>query len=136
MNLVRKNNRLPHLSGQQPKNINPFLNKYAKTALIIIASGLLWLSTACSVENLVDKLTDCDKDALFKDAVVEKTFYQNALDAYATDQSKTNCDEMKVSGNAYVKAVQKYIDCSGEGNAQIKQELNDAKNALAELNCN
>lgn len=112
------------------KNIN--------TKLVIIAIGLLFFSTACSVDKLIEKLDNCDTDALFKDAMVEKTFYQNAIDAYATDQSKDNCDELKVSGNAYVKAVQKYIDCGGDGNgsAKIKQELKDAKKALKDLNCN
>ena len=104
--------------------------------LVITALSLLFFSVACSVDKLIEKLDDCDENALFEDAMVEKAFYQNAVDAYASEQSKENCNELKVSGNAYVNAVQKYIDCSNEGKAQIKQELKDAKNALSEWNCN
>lgn len=111
--------------------------KNTKTIFVLALIGLLAFGSSCSVDKLIEKLDNCDTNALFKDAQVEKTFYQNALDAYATDQSKDNCDEVKVSGNDYIKAVQKYIDCGGDGNgsAKVKQELKDAKKALKDLNC-
>ena len=112
--------------------------KNLKTKLVITVLSLTFFCTACSVDKLIEKLDNCDTDALFKDALVEKTFYQNAIDAYATDPNTDNCNELKASGNDYVKSVQKYIDCGGDGNgsAKVKQELKDAKKALADLNCN
>ncbi len=94
----------------------------------------LMLTSACSVEKLTDSLR-CDSAPLFKEAKVEHIFYQEALDAYAKEQSAAHCQELKTSGNDYIKAVQKYIDCSEEGDEAVKRELKDTKKALANLEC-
>ena len=91
-------------------------------------------TTSCSVEKLIDAF-ECDSGNLFAEALVEKTFYQEALDAYAENQSAENCQELKISGNAYVIAVEGYLECSKEGDEEIKRELKEAKNALVNLGC-
>lgn len=90
--------------------------------------------SSCSIEKLADSL-GCNADGFFEEALVEKTFYQEALEAYALDQSSENCQELKASGNQYINAVQKYIDCSEEGDEQVKRELKEAESALADLEC-
>ena len=95
---------------------------------------VLVLTSACSIEKLTDTLK-CDSEPLFNEAKVEQIFYQEALDAYAKEQSMDNCQELKTSGNDYINAVQKYIDCSEEGDEQVKRELKEAKRALADLEC-
>ena len=95
---------------------------------------VLIMTTSCSLEKLADSL-GCDADAFFEEARVEKIFYQEALNAYAEEQSIENCQELKNSGNDYIDAVQKYIDCSEEGDEQIKRELKEAESVLANLEC-
>jgi len=109
--------------------------KVLKTKLILICGIALMLATSsCSVEKLIDAF-ECDSSSLFSEASVEKIFYQEALEAYAEDQSGENCQELKSSGNAYITAVEKYIECSEEGDVEIKRELKEAKKALSELGC-
>lgn len=97
----------------------------------VIASMTL---SSCSVEKLAESL-GCDSEGLFSKALVEKTFYQEALDAYAEDQSAENCQELRSSGNDYIKAVNTYLDCSKEGDEATQRELKDAEKALADLDC-
>ena len=95
---------------------------------------MLIVTTSCSVEKLTDSFK-CDSAPLFEEARVEKIFYQEALDAYAEEQSVDNCQELKISGNDYINAVQKYIDCSEKGDEEVKRELKEAEKALADLEC-
>jgi len=95
---------------------------------------VLILTTSCSVEKLADSFK-CDSAPLLEEANVEKIFYQEALDAYTQEQSVDNCKELKSSGNDYINAVQKYIDCSEAGDEQIKREQKDAEKAIANLEC-
>lgn len=102
-----------------------------KTTVGILA---IIITNACSVEKLTDSLR-CDSEGLFSKASVEKTFYQEALNAYAKEQSTTNCQELRKSGSDYLRAVEKYIDCSEEGNEAVRRELKEAEKALADLDC-
>jgi len=109
--------------------------KTLQSRLIMLCSmATLLLITSCSVEKLAD-VFDCDSNSLLDEALVEKIFYQEALLAYAEDQSTANCQELKSSGNSYITAVEQYITCSKKGDEEIKRELRDAKKALAELGC-
>jgi hypothetical protein len=92
------------------------------------------MTSACSVEKLTDSLR-CDSEGLFSKALVDKTFYQEALNAYAQEQSVENCQELRTSGFDYIQAVQKYIDCSDEGDEAVRRELKEAEKALADLDC-
>ena len=94
----------------------------------------LILTSSCSLNKLAESF-ECNADALFEEARVEKIFYQEALDAYSQEQSAENCQELKISGNDYINAVQTYIDCSEEGDEQVKRELKEAKAAIADLEC-
>lgn len=95
---------------------------------------IVLLISSCSVEKLADSFA-CNADGFFEEALVEKTFYQEALNAYAEEQSVENCQELKSSGNDYINAVENYIDCSQEGDEEIKRELKEAEKALADLTC-
>lgn len=94
----------------------------------------IMMSSSCSVEKLTDSFK-CDSAPLLVEANVDKIFFQEALDAYTQEQSVDNCQELKTSSNDYVKAIQKYIDCSEAGDEQVKRELKDAKKVLADLEC-
>lgn len=109
--------------------------KKSKTIIKIIGCLIAIMMTgSCSVEKLTDSLR-CDSEGLFSKASVEKTFYQEALDAYAEEQSVENCQELRNSGFDYIQAVEKYLDCTQEGDEVVKRELKDAKKALADLDC-
>jgi len=108
-----------------------------KNKIIIRTMGCLMaisMTTSCSIEKLADSL-GCDSGELFSKALVEKTFYQEALNAYAQDQSSENCQELRNSGSDYVQAVNAYLDCSAEGDEATKRELKEAEKALADLDC-
>ena len=106
-----------------------------KTKLILLSSiAFILLANSCSVEKLIESL-ECDSRSLFEEALVEKTFYQEALNAYAEDQNAENCQELRTSGSAYIQAVEEYIECSKEGDEEIKRELKEAKKALTDLGC-
>lgn len=92
------------------------------------------MTISCSVEKLTDSF-GCDSESLFSKASVEKTFYQEALNAYSVEQSAENCQELKKSGFDYIQAVQRYIDCSKEGDEAVRRELKEAEKALADLEC-
>lgn len=109
--------------------------KRRKTIIRTIGFTLAIIMTnACSVEKLTNSLR-CDSESLFSKASVEKTFYQEALNAYAQEQSADNCQELKKSGSDYIRAVEKYIDCSEEGDEAVRRELKEAEKALADLDC-
>lgn len=101
---------------------------------MICCTALMLSTSSCSVEKLIDAF-ECDSENLFTEALVERDFYQEALNAYVEDQSAENCNELKTSGSMYVTAVEKYIECSEKGDAEIKRELKEAKKALAEIGC-
>lgn len=102
-----------------------------KTIGYVIA---ILMASSCSVEKLTDSLK-CDSESLFSKASVEKTFYQEALNAYAEEQSAENCQELKNSGFDYIQAIEKYLNCIEEGDEAVKRELKDAEKALANLEC-
>jgi len=109
--------------------------KESKTIIRIIGCAMVLLMMgSCSIEKLADSL-GCDSDSLFSKALVEKTFYQEALNAYAQEQSAGNCQELRNSGSDYIQAVEAYLDCSAEGDEAVKRELKDAEQALADLDC-
>ena len=108
-----------------------------KSKMIIRIFGCITaivMTSACSVEKLTDSF-GCDSESLFSKATVDKTFYQEALNAYAEEQSSENCQELKNSGSDYIQAVQKYIDCSEAGDEAVRRELKEAEKALADLEC-
>lgn len=94
----------------------------------------IMMTSACSLDKLTDSF-ECDSESLFSKASVEKTFYQEALNAYAEEQSVQNCQELRNSGSDYIQAVEKYLDCIEEGDEAVKRELKDAEKALANLEC-
>lgn len=117
------------------KQLKQQIMKTKKNKIQLLGCFLvLVLTTSCSIEKLADSF-ECDSAPLFEEARVEKIFYQEALDAYAQEQSADNCKELKASGSDYINAVQKYIDCSKEGDEQVKRELKDAEKVLADLEC-
>jgi hypothetical protein len=95
---------------------------------------VVMMTSSCSVEKLADSL-GCDSDSLFSKAKVEKTFYQEALNAYDEVQSTENCQELRKSGFDYIQAVETYLDCSAEGDEAVKRELKEAEKALVDLEC-
>jgi len=105
--------------------------KIIRTIGCVIA---IMMASSCSLEKLADSL-ECDSGSLFSKASVEKTFYQEALNAYAQEQSAANCQELRNSGNDYINAVNKYLDCTKEGDEATKRELKDAEKALSDLDC-
>lgn len=109
--------------------------KKSKTIIGTIGCVLaIMMTSSCSVEKLADSF-GCDSGGLFSKASVEKIFYQEALDAYAAEQSVENCQELKNSGLDYIRAVEQYLDCSQEGDETTKRELKDAEKALSNLAC-
>lgn len=102
-----------------------------KTIMCITA---ITMTSSCSIEKLTDSLR-CDSESLFSKASVEKTFYQEALNAYNQEQNAENCQELKNSGFDYTQAVEAYLDCSEAGDETTKRELKEAEKALANLEC-
>lgn len=92
------------------------------------------MTNSCSIEKLTDSL-GCDATSLLSKATVEKTFYQEALNAYMTDQNVANCQELRNSGSDYVSAVNQYLDCNETGDEAVKRELKDAEKILSDLDC-
>lgn len=109
--------------------------KNSKTIIRMIGCVIaIVMASSCSIEKLTDSF-GCDSESLFSKASVEKTFYQEALDVYAEEQSAENCQELRNSGFDYIQAVEKYLDCIEEGDEAVKRELKDAEKALADLDC-
>lgn len=91
-------------------------------------------TSSCSLDKLTDSF-ECDSESLFSKASVEKTFYQEALNAYTKEESVENCQELKNSGLDFIQAVESYLDCKKEGDETTKRELKEAEKALADLDC-
>ena len=105
--------------------------------LTIAFTMMLVFITSCSILKQAEDLHDneCDSMDLFGEASIALGFYETALNAYAEEQSAENCQELKTSGNDYINAVEKYIECSEEGDEQVKGELKIAEAAIADLDC-
>lgn len=98
---------------------------------------MLVFNTSCSIlmqgEDVLDK--KCDSMGLFEEASIALGFYQRALNDYAEDQSADNCKELKASGMEYIDAIEAYRKCEPDGNTDNDSELDQAKVALADLDC-
>ena len=94
----------------------------------------LIVTSSCSLIKNTDSYK-CNSMDLFGEASIALGFYEKALNAYSEDQSTENCKELKVSGNEYIEAVEAYRNCVPDGNAEIDDELDGAKTALANTDC-
>ncbi len=119
------------------KHLKLEIMRTVKTSKIILALLVVTCLVSCSIEKIADDLlaTECDDLDRFGEASIALGFYQKALENYAENQSAENCQELKESGAEYIDAVERYRDCTPDGNAEIDSELNEAKAALANLEC-
>lgn len=108
-----------------------------KISKTIVALLVVACFASCSLDNMAEDLMDPECDALdrFGEASIALGLYKKALENYAENQSTENCKELKESGTEYIDAVEKYRECIPDGSTEIDSELEEAKAALANLEC-
>ena len=113
------------------------MKKTKRVAQLVIFGALMFVCNAsCSVLNSGAKSdTGCNSVDLYGEAAIATGFYQQALDAYAEEQSAENCKELQASGNEYIKALEAYRDCVPEDKVTNDNQIKVAKAALADLDC-
>jgi len=105
--------------------------------LLMTWACLLVFTTSCSVENIVEDLLalECNSEERFDEVLKATSLYQQAINAYAQEQNTANCQALKASGDAYIEAIEIYRNCDPDNNSDFDNELDEAKAALADIDC-
>lgn len=103
------------------------------TCFTLLLSFVLFMS--CGDDGLID---DCSDTVALNSVIADETDnLTDALTAFSTDQSSSNCSDLKNAYEDYIDALQSLQGCANDAGVgdEFRNSINEAEDGLGDIGC-